>query len=170
VSKQAPHLSWNDRFALIDHFKPTDEQICTAFHLSADELSVARQLRDQGTFIASQNFDVQKYQNLFTPSASQTKSTATIHTKPETATKKSVIKVPQKRGRKGNKIQAAFLAIPTTPMSVESFIKDHNVSVAVLRQSKRFIQSMEPTIQQQIGKINVRLDKESKKLMIWKEV
>lgn len=175
MSKLVSNLSWNDRFAIIDHYQPTDEQICKVFNLSEDELSTARQLRQSGTFVPSQTLDVSKYSNLFTaasPIASTPTAktaTATVHTKPQTATKKAVMKTPQKRGRKGDKIVKAFMAVPTTPVSVEEFMKQHNVSLAVLRQSKRFIQKMDQTTAQMIGRVNVKQDKSTKQLMIWRE-
>lgn len=187
-------MSWNDRFALIDHFKPTDAQAVAAFGLTQDELETARDLRSAGTFNATSGMDMTQYSTLFTsvnvappvakkpsavvsttssaasssvkPAAKQ--STATSHSKPETATKKS--KEPQKRGRKGDRITTALAAVPTTQVSAEQFSKDHGVSIAVLRQSKRFLEKMDPAQQELIGKINVRQDKATKTLMIWREV
>lgn len=180
-------LSWNDRFALIDAYKPTDEQIRMAFAVEQSELDTARGLRTAGTFIPSTNLDLAKYSNVFTASvASATpataatptvtvkstkvgKSGATIHAKPESATKKVVAKVPAKRGRKGDKIAKALQSVTTTPVAVDTFIKQHGVSLAVLRQSKRFLEKMEASVAKKIGKINVRQDKSSKQLMIWRE-
>lgn len=181
MSSKHSVLSWADRFALIDHFQPTDVQVCNVFGLSNDELETARELRQAGTFGVANMFDANKYGNPFTASAS-TGSTdrptkakpATIHTKPagddvkpETATKRA--KVPQKRGRKGDKIQLALMAVPTTPVSVDDFRKQHGISLAVLRQSKRFISKMEKPVQEQIGEVKVRQDKDTKVLMIWRE-
>jgi viroplasmin and RNaseH domain-containing protein len=94
-------------------------------------------------------------------------STATTHAKPETATKK--VKEPQKRGRKGDKITVALTAIPLVPVSVDSFINQYGVSLAVLRQSKRFIAKLDTATQASIGQVNVRQDKTTKQLMIWRE-
>jgi hypothetical protein len=167
-------LNWNDRFAVIDHFTPTDEQIRTVFGLNQDELDTARTLRSNGTFAANTSLDVNKYSKFFkntsTPSqtvhasVSSTKSTATVHAKPETATKK--VKVPQKRGRKGNRIEMALRSVTETPVLVDTFMKQHNVSLAVLRQSKRFIQTLDPVVASQIGTIDVRQDKTTKQLMV----
>lgn len=175
-------LSWNDRFALIDAYKPSDDAICSAFSVSSDELATARELRSSGTFTANEKFNVADYSDVFTISASKsvnrkepsvdnkartssvTKIKKLDNTSPgkaESATKKTVL--PKKRGRKGDKIVKAFAAIPTTPVSVEDFAKDHNVSVAVLRQNKRFDKSPE------LGAIQVKKDKESKRLMIWRD-
>lgn len=174
--KKVPLLSWNDRFALIDAYKPSPVAICAAFKLSPAELKTAQSLRDAGTFIPNRNLDVTKYSDIFKadveeilPTTNKT-VTATVHSFPETATKKQVIKVPQKRGRKGNKIVDALLAVPTTPVSVESFTQEHDISVAVLRQAKRFIENMTPEQQTQVGNVYVKQNKDTKTLMIWKEV
>jgi hypothetical protein len=171
-------MNWNDRFAVIDHFSPSDETIRSVFNLNQDELDTARTLRASGTFAPSPTLDAGKYSSYFkTPGAptqtvhtapsalkAATKATATVHTKPETATKK--VKVPQKRGRKGNRIELAFRSVTETPVPVEMFMKQHNVSLAVLRQSKRFIEGFEPTVAALIGTIDVRQDKTTKQLMV----
>lgn len=195
-------MSWSDRFAVIDHFKPTDDQITTTFGLTQDELDTARQMRSAGTFMANPNLDVMKYQHVFTATAAPKvaptavvsgsvssasvsaptqhttmtmtapkqptkQGNATSYSKPESATKKA--KVPQKRGRKGDKIANALSAVPTTQVPAEEFSKQHNVSLAVLRQSKRFLDQMSPEQRAAIGKINVRQDKATHTLMIWRE-
>jgi hypothetical protein len=45
----------------------------------------------------------------------------------------------------------------------------HGVSLAVLRQSKRFLAKLDPAIVATIGRINVRQDKATKQLMIWRD-
>lgn len=181
-------MSWNDRFALINHYKPSDPVICKAFNVEQDELETARQLLAAGSFSVNSQFDVAKHNDIFAqpvgdgvppkatpapvkaiPVAKKTskKGGATVHAKPETATKKA--KVPQKRGRKGDKISRALQAVTTTPVAVDSFIKQYGVSLAVLRQSKRFLEKMDNNVAKKIGKINVRQDKNSKQLMIWRE-
>lgn len=174
-SKHTRVSSWGDRFALIDQFSPSDSQVCEAFNLTQDELDTARALRESGTFVASKHLDMKQYANVFsltqprgTPTMTQTKTpTATIHAKPETASKP--VKPPKKRGRKGDKIFKALAAVPTTRMSVDTFIAQHDVSLAVLRQAKRFVAGLDPAQAAAIGKINVRQDKATKKLMIWRE-
>lgn len=176
-------MSWADRFALIEHYKPTDEQICNAFGITGDELAVANSMRAAGTFKASTTLDVAKYAAVFTadggpsvativptaaPGAGKVKTGgATSYARPESASKKA--KVPQKRGRKGDKIHQALMAVPTTPVAVEQFIAQHGVSLAVLRQSKRFLSKLPVEQAASIGKINVRQDKATKQLTIWRE-
>jgi hypothetical protein len=174
-NKQCNVTSWGDRFALIDQFSPTDDAIRTVFGLTQDELDTARTLRNAGTFAASKNLNTKQYAHVF--SSTQPKGTltmdtpkiptATTHAKPETASKP--VKAPKKRGRKGDKIFKALAAVSTTPSSVDTFIAQHDVSLAVLRQAKRFVASLDAAQAQTIGKINVRQDKTTKKLMIWRE-
>lgn len=198
-------LSWNERFALIDRYSPTDEQVCAVFGLSADELATARDLRAAGTFSSSPNFDATPYAEVFTsvvvptttitarngttasasmvvptatpkadvekiniPTTAPKATAATTHARPETASRR--VKEPQKRGRKGDKITRALTAVPTTPVPVESFIAEHGVSLAVLRQSKRFIAAMDAATAATIGKVNVRQDRATHQLMIWREL
>ncbi len=169
-------MSWPERFALIDHYSPTDAQICATFGLSEDELLTARQLRAAGTFMASTAFNAADVGNVFTmPVVAQpttniqpkNRSGAMSFARPETASKR--VKEPQKRGRKGNKIATALAAVPTTQTPIDVFTQQHGVSVAVLRQSKRFIERLPVDVQRQIGKINVRQDPTTRKLMIWRE-
>lgn len=137
-------MTWNQRFAIIDAHKPSDEQICKVFGVQQNELDTARHLRAAGQFIPASDVDVDAYANKFSNSvAAPTKeASSTSITKPSssdkpiTATKK--VKEPKKRGRKGDKIKNAFAAITSTPVPAENFVKTHNISLTVLRQSKRF--------------------------------
>jgi len=194
MANKLTQLSWPERFALIDQYKPANDIVCSTFGLTNDELSTARNLLAAGTFSTSKTFDTVRYGNPFVATITQpsskakaiakkqkaiatvptpivTKGGATVHTKPdaqpETATKKT--KILQKRGRKGDKIQKALLAVPTSPTPVDSFMKQYNVSLAVLRQSKRFLSKMDPTVVKTIGTVKVRQDKNTKALMIWRE-
>ena len=179
--KKFPMMSWNDRFALIDHYKPSNLAICAAFNLTANELNTATQLREAGTFAPNQRLDATKFAGIFpdvddatsvvqpTSTPIQKVGSITTHVRPETATKKVVAKIPQKRGRKGDKISQALFAVTDTPIPVEQFTKDHDISVAVLRQAKRFTESMTADEIEKIGKIHVKQDKNTKILMIWRE-
>lgn len=169
-------MTWNQRFAIIDAHKPTDEQICKAFGVQQNELDTARQLRSAGQFIPSTDIDVDSYATLFTKPAAATttkRPSSTSTTKPATdgqpltATKK--VKEPKKRGRKGDKIKTAFAAIPTSAadaVPAEDFAKTHNVSLTVLRQSKRFDTS------DTSGKVHVKKVAQAdgnKVLCIWRD-
>lgn len=153
---KAETLTWNQCFALIDHYKPTDSTICSALGVTPEELQTAKQMRSTGLFTPATNIDVERYKNLF-PTA-----TTTVHTRPIVESEVSpLVKVAKKRGRKGNKIQKAFLAVPVEPVSAEKFAKDNNVALSVLRQSKRFDKTG-------LGPVNVRMNRETKVLMIWR--
>lgn len=163
-------LTWPDRLALIDAYKPTDQAICATFGTTPNELTSARGLAATGTIVPSASFDVARYGNPFEPggmAAPVKQPTATVHAMPETAAKRK--KIPQKRGRKGDKIAIALRSVPTKPVPVDEFAKSHDVSLAVLRQSKRFIEKLGGDANN-IGTIYVRQDKESKQLMIWREL
>lgn len=172
-------LSWNDRLTLINHYKPTDTVATQTFGISQSELDVARTQLKAGVFSLSDDLDVDSYGHLFasvTPTTdgdstvTSTKSTTrrtgststTKGTAPETATK--VVREAKKRGRKGDKILKAFTSIPATPVAAEEFAKSHGVSIAVLRQSKRFDTTKTS------GTVRVKKDKGTKTLMIWREV
>ena len=160
-------LNWNERFALIDTYNPTDEQIVRAFNVTTAELSTARQLRSAGSLSASRDIDPSQYSNIFdgtTPAADATVTStkrADVRTAPLTATKRTL--APKKRGRKGTKIQEAFKSIPAAPIAVEDFARQYGVSVPVLRQSKRFDTAPD------LGTVRVKVSKETGKLMIWRE-
>jgi hypothetical protein len=169
-------FTWNDRLTLIRDLKPTDEQACAAFGISQPELDVARSQLRAGVFSYNDELDTSSYSNLFasaevsdgtsstvtsTTSPPRTNTTVTsTKAAPETASK--VTREPKKRGRKGDKITQAFSSIPSTPVAAEEFAKQHGVSIAVLRQSKRF-DSVGG------GTVKVKKDKATKTLMIWRE-
>lgn len=166
-------LSWNDRLTLINHFKPTDTEISRVFNVSQGELDVARGQLKTGVFSLQNDLDVDSYAYLFATTsvvdgdssatsikATTTKGGSTSIAKPESATAKA--HAPKKRGRKGDKITKAFSSIPASPIAADDFAKEHGVSIAVLRQSKRF-DSVGG------GVVRVKKDKGSKTLMIWRE-
>lgn len=169
---QSKSLSWNDRLAIIEYFKPTDTEIVKIMGVTQDELNTARDLKGSGVMVPTPDLDFESYSKLFggrAPAVSRPtkKSTATSTTKTKTTgvaqTATKPVKVPKKRGRKGDKISIAFGAIPTTPTPADQFASDNKVSLAVLRQSKRFDTS--PTL----GNVRVKKDKTTKTLMIWRD-
>lgn len=169
-----PIMSWNDRFALIDQFKPSDAVICNIFNLNYMELQTANKLREAGTFAPNQHLDTSKFVGFF-PDIDDNidvqpiiQNNPMINNRPETYTKKVIVKEPQKRGRKGSKIVQALFAVPNIPVSAKWFSEEHDISLAVLRQSKRFTEHLSPEDIKKIGKICVKQNKE-KILMIWRE-
>lgn len=85
----------------------------------------------------------------------------TVTAQAETATKP--VRVLKKRGRKGNNIATAFKEVPNTPVDFEEYAAQHKVSTNVLRQIKRHDSHTE------LGKVFVRKNKETKKMIIWRE-
>jgi hypothetical protein len=166
------NLSWNDRLTIINHFNPSDAEAISAFDISQNELDVARTQLKTGVFNIDPSLDVESYGHMFAIST-ENGSTVTSTTSParktgsttiskrETASAKSG--EPKKRGRKGDKILKAFTSIPDTPVVAEEFAKEHGVSIAVLRQSKRF------DLSKTVGTVRVKKDKGTKTLMIWRE-
>ncbi len=173
-------LQWGERLKLIDHFKVDDAEACKVFGVELEELEAARGMQVVGNqFPVREDLDIESYSNLFSgastvtaavkpkasgPTKTSTKttpSTTTIRKPAETATKR--IPIVKKRGRNGDKIVNAFRAIPhDSPTDAEKFAKTHNVSIAVLRQSKRFDKVGG-------GVVHVKKDKSTKTLMIWRD-
>ena len=171
-------LQWGERLKLIDHYQVGDAEACEVFGVELEELSAARGMQIHGNqFPVREDLDIESYRNLFSgtnvtaavkPTAKSAQkpdktppSTSTVIRKPETATKKTP--VIKKRGRNGDKIVNAFRAIPhDSPTDAEQFANQHNVSIAVLRQSKRFDKVGG-------GVVHVKKDKGTKTLMIWRD-
>lgn len=179
--KQLPFLSWNNIFALIDYYHLTPEQSCLVFNVTPKKLSVATQLRSVGTFAPTYPFDFQVYQELMDSAIKQAdiellsldSSVFDIpppaNELPVMASKKVKVKVPAKRGRQSNKIVTALLAIPSEPTCISQFAALHDVSIAVLRQSSRFTKQLSSEELSAIGKIQIKKDKVTKQLTIWRE-
>ncbi len=173
-------LQWGERLALMDHYGVGDEEACEVFGIEQEELEAARDMQTvSNAFPVRDDLDIASYRNLFSgvtvtaakkptvaaksstgPTAVKSSTTTSIR-KPETATKKTPIK--KKRGRNGDKIVNAFRAIPhDSPTDAEKFAETHHVSIAVLRQSKRFDKVGG-------GVVHVKKDKSTKTLMIWRD-
>lgn len=141
------NLSWGQRFALINAYHPTDAQACEILGVTKQELATARSLIGKGVFQVDTTLNVEPYGILF----GRVSTKAKIDTATSTA---------KKRGRKSDKIQQAFAAITETPVPADQFIKDHGISMPVLRQFKRFDKTGLP------GQVNVR--KREGILMVWR--
>jgi hypothetical protein len=157
----------------------TMEHVCNVLEVQQDELEAAVGLTADGTF-APAELDTTPYQSLFDSTLLTAASAATAvaepaqtggignptTSKPATATK---AKKPHKRpGRQGVKIVQAFGKVPEgveNAISADDFAKTNNVSIAVLRQAKRF----DPTFLT-AGKVHVKQNKETRQLQIWREV
>ena len=136
-------MSWAEKFALIDALEPTDAQILTVFAIDADELAAARDLREAGHVTADEDIDTEAYASVFDDAAvadvepTDVTEEDTTPTTPVTATQPPA-PAPKKRGRKGTKIAEAFALIDITAVDANAFAANHNVSLNVLRQAKRF--------------------------------
>lgn len=169
MSKTFNNLGWGERLAVVDHFGLNDKQATAALGVTQDELSTARELATAGTITIADDVDFAQYESELstkkttakTATATTTSKSATESVTPVTATKPE--REPKKRGRKGDKIKNAFLAIPTEPTDAEEFITTHGISMNVLRQGKRFDTSgLE-------GTVHVRKSKDTGILMVWRD-
>lgn len=163
--KSVSNMNWSERLSLIDHYQPTDDQICQVFGVTKDELDTARELRQVGSLKPSEFIDVNEYGSLFDGTADNT----SVHSKgnnnePRTMTATKHERPAKKRGRKGTKIAKAFEAVPTQMTPAEEFAEQYNISLAVLRQSKRF-----DPYNDELGPVRVKKDKDSNQLMVWRE-
>lgn len=140
-------LSWGQRFAIINAYHPTDEDACKALGVTKQELRTAQTLIGKGVFQVDTTLNVEPYGFLFGQVTS-------------TNRKISLGGSGNRRGRKGNKIQDAFAAIPEVPTDANKFIELHGISMPVLRQFKRFDTTGLP------GMVNVR--KRDGMLMVWR--
>ena len=173
-------FSWGQRLALINAYTPSDGVACTALGVSIDELETARGLQQCGT-ISLDDSVVATNKNIFEgvkATASLTRISAPVRTPvsdsiqpvkkipsvtgapPATSNKPE--RAPKKRGRTGSKIARAFAAIPSEPTDADKFATANGVSLAVLRQSKRFDKNGS-------GLVRVRKDREAGVLMVWRE-
>ena len=160
---EALALSWSERFALINHYNPTDEQITEAFGVTQDDLDVARYMIGEKLYTPSTKLDVSKFADIFNGGL-RVVVAPTITAAPSTSSSSG--RKSQKSGRVAN----ALLAIPTTATAVDDFIRDYPVSIHVLKQAPRFIKTLPEDQQRQVGRVFIRNDKATGRLMIWKEV
>lgn len=168
--KPINQLSWADRFGIMAKMetKPSDEDICRVFKVSPDELSSARQCLSEGVFRVNAHVNHEFYELFFKgqtpefPKAVQ--RTRVLPLPPDNEERRlfaSQNKTVRPRGRKSNNIDLAFKAIPSTPTDVEKFAEKNRVSVAVLRQHKRF--------DKYPGTVYVRKNKDTGVTEVWRE-
>jgi hypothetical protein len=125
-------LSWGQRFALIDAYHLTPNVACETMGVTEDELNTALELKEKGIFKIDTVMDTAPFGELFGAEPAPRK--VVKKTGPSTIRSSE----QKKRGRKGDKITKAFLAVPEIPTPIDEFMTTHGVSLAVLRQSKRF--------------------------------
>lgn len=151
-------LSWSERLAFIERYQPSVDQITKTFHITSDEVSNAFSLRDQKVFNADPSVDVDKIGNIF----SAPKESIELFRRAYKRTKQTT-----RRGPKSNNIQRAFNNVTEEPTNAYDFIAKYDISLPVLRQSKRFDKTgkIRDIIVKQI--LNPLTNK--KELMVWRE-
>lgn len=157
--KSVSNMNWSERLALIDHFSPDEDSACQVFDVTKEQLQTAYELRQAGSLKPCEHIDVTDYNTLFDNTTTRTTTqTQTAHT----TSKQSDA---EKNKRKGsNKITKAFEAVPYDKVSAQEFAEQYGVSLAVLRQSKRF-----DPYSQELGPVHVKKDKQANQLMVWRE-
>lgn len=167
-------FDWPQTLCLIEHFQLSDELSHKLLGTTAEGLAEARLLQQSGAFADPVGFNPAKHhsevfgtirKHIKTDAKAATKSEVRSPTK-RVATKGSV-PTPRPTGSNG-KIATAFKLVPEDPVLASEFCIANDISLAVLRQSRRFISSMDEDVQEQIGTIFVRQDKVTKELMVWR--
>ena len=168
--KHIVQLSWADRFGIVSamEVKPSDADICRVFKVTPDELVTAQQLFADGIIKVNPRINHQFYELFFkgeTPEFPKTvQRTRSLPLPPDNEERRlfaSQNKTVRPRGRKSNNIDLAFKAIPTSPVDVEKFAEKNHVSVAVLRQHKRF--------DKYPGTVFVRKNKDTGVTEVWRD-
>lgn len=174
--KPITQLSWSDRFSILavaNETLPTisEADICNVFHVDTEELAIARECLNDGVFKLNTSIDAAFYlpyfrgeEPVFPEVPGRVRTLPEIVSKAIDPAERQLFanKPKQRTGRKGSNISRAFAAIPQTPVPAEEFAAKHRVSMAVLRQYKRFDK-------ENTGQVNVRKDKNTGTIMIWRE-
>ena len=168
---QSANMGWGERLAIIDNFDLSDDQAVSRMGITIEELETARGMANSGVFTTPKDINFGQYVTELAGTVRPTPKTEDVPTStvmptvlpapPVTATKP--IKQPKKRGRKGSKIVDAFAAIPVEPTNADEFAQQHNVSMAVLKQSKRFDKTGLG------GNVRVKKDRQAGIMMVWRE-
>ena len=145
--KLSSTLSWADRLALINRFDLTNQEASVAFGLPEREVIVAKNLQERGVFAPTElNTDI------YVPYFGKLRSGEIDN---------GAQKVYKPKGARPSKITDAFAAISTEPQPVDDIVQKFEVSLAVLRQSKRFDKP-------DSGAVHIRKDKATGVLMVWR--
>ena len=170
-------MSWNLRFALMNHFKLSDERACEVLKVTSDELKTAKYLRDNnGYFKPDTNVDFGQYEHLVNPpttpkakndTTQKAKNDTTQKPKNDTTQNPKSATSGRKRGRPGDKIKKAYAAITTDKVPVEDFMSEHHVSLSVLRRHRDF-DHLKETGQVNVKKVKLNESDKEKVLCIWR--
>lgn len=146
--KLSSTLSWADKLVLVQRFELSEVEACNAFGVTRQELVVAKDLQTRGVFAPNDTLNTAIYSDFFV--------------KLRSGELEHLQKTFKPKGARPSKITMAFEAITNRPQKVDEIIEKHGVSLAVLRQSKRFDKG-------NVGQIHIRKDKETGELMVWRD-
>lgn len=146
--KLSSTLSWADKLVLVRHYELSEVEACTAFGVTKQELVVAKNLQSKGVFAPNDALNTAIYSDYFV----KLRSGELDHLQ----------KTFKPKGARPSKITQAFEAITDQPQKVSEIVEKYGVSLAVLRQSKRFDKG-------NVGQIHIRKDKETNELMVWRD-
>lgn len=148
-------LTHSQILTLLNYFQPSEEQAKKALYLSDATLKTINAEYAGGMLFPDNQFNPTDYTSVFDR----------VDDRPSMATKPS--KTSKKRGRKTTAVHRAFENIPNEPVPAEQFAKDNDISLNVLRQTKRF-----DPFQKELGNVIVKqqkVDDNQKMLMVWRE-
>ena len=151
LQEKIKDLSWTQSLSIIQHYKPSEQRIGEIFGISKEKLQTLGII-----FKPDPTFDVTPYYVLFEPSSEH----PVMLPIPKGESHYSQNK--KRAGRPGNNIINSFWNVPSTPVGAIEFAEKSNVSLSVLRQSKRFDKT------NLLGKVHVRKNKDGI-LMIWRD-
>jgi len=155
LQEKIKNLSWTQNLAIIEHYKPTEQKLGEIFGISTKQLADFKSL---GIFFKPDPaFDVSPYYILFETIVPSIKTSV-----PFDREAFDTEKVKKRPGRPGKNIINAFWSVPSEPTDAIEFAKKSEVSLSVLRQSKRFDKT------NLSGKVHVRKNKDGL-LMIWRD-
>jgi hypothetical protein len=146
--KLSSTLSWADKLVLVSRYELSETEACTAFGVTKQELVVAKNLLAKGVFAPNETLNTSIYSDFFV----KLRSGELDHLQ----------KTFKPKGARPSKITMAFEAITDSPQKVSEIIERYGVSLAVLRQSKRFDKG-------NVGQIHIRKDKDTSELMVWRD-
>jgi len=148
--KSIEKLSIPEQVILHNHFKPLDIVAKDLFKVDSITLEKIKNLSNENFRPDTVSIDPIKYESIFIDASSKVQA-------PRTATR-----YKRPRGRPGLNIVRAFSSIPTKPVPAEIFAKNHNISISVLRQHKRFDKT------NMGGQVFVRKDMKTNRVMVWR--
>lgn len=149
------HLTWEQRFAIVQMVKPNATTVEISIVFGVPLLEAVRAVKNfkEGKLRPDLDMDTYPYKDIF----GNIEIPAVHETKPAKPTR--------------NKIVTAFMRIPVgIRTNAAEFCSENGISIHCLRQSKRFLEHVPEDIKRQIGTIIVRTNKDTKELLVWREL